>query len=145
MNKQRVVAVSGGFDPLHIGHIRLLEEAKKLGDHLVVILNNDNWLEKKKGYVFMPEQEREAVLRALKYVDDVVLTSHGKNQEDVSVCQALEKLRPEVFANGGDRRADNIPEYDLCQRLGIEMAFNVGGEKAQSSSDLVRKAREIKL
>lgn len=135
------IAVSGGFDPVHVGHIRLLAEAKTLGDRLVVILNNDYWLQKKKGYVFMPQNERAVVLKAIRYVDDVVITAHTQNPEDISVCRELEKLRPDIFANGGDRRADNIPEYELCHRLGIVMKFNVGGEKAQSSSGLVKKVR----
>jgi cytidyltransferase-like protein len=137
------VAISGGFDPVHIGHIRLMEEGRALGDRLVVILNNDNWLKKKKGYAFMEEKEREAVLRAIRYVDDVIITKHPKDPKDMSVCETLEELRPDIFVNGGDRNPDNSPasEHDLCQKLGIEMIFNVGGEKAQSSSELVKRAK----
>lgn len=138
----KTVAVSGGFDPIHIGHVRLFEEAKKLGGRLVVILNNDHWLKKKKGYAFMSQEERAEVIRALRAVDEVIVTEHQKNPEDMSVCRELEKLKPEVYANGGDRHAGNIPEYELCQRLGIEMVFNVGqGGKVQSSSELVERAR----
>lgn len=137
------VAVSGGFDPLHIGHVKLIGEAKKLGDRLVVIANNDNWLKAKKNYVFMNELERAAILQAMRDVDEVIITSHPENPKDMSVCAELEKLKPDIFANGGDRKADNIPEYDLCERLGIKMVFNVGGDKAQSSSELVKKVRTI--
>lgn len=137
----KTAAVSGGFDPVHVGHIKLLEEAKKLGDRLVVILNNDNWLKKKKGYVFMTEKERAAVLAAIRWVDEVIITSHPENPEDMSVCRELAKLKPDVFANGGDRKAGNIPEYQFCETEGIETIFNVGGEKAQSSSQLVKAAR----
>lgn len=137
----KTVAVSGGFDPVHVGHISLLSEAKKLGGRLVVILNNDNWLLKKKGYVFMAEKERAAVLGAIRWVDEVIITSHPENPSDMSVCQELAKLKPDVFVNGGDRKADNIPEYQFCDSEGIEMIFNVGGEKAQSSSELVKAAR----
>lgn len=137
----KTVAISGGFDPVHIGHLQLMKEAKTLGDRLVVILNNDSWLLRKKGYVFMSEKERAAVLSAIKYVDKVILTAHPCNPKDVSVCKELKKLKPDIFANGGDRKAGNIPEYKLCKKLGIKMAFNVGGKKAQSSSWLVRKAR----
>lgn len=137
------VAVSGGFDPLHIGHIKLIREAKTLGDRLVVIVNNDNWLKAKKNYVFMNELERAAILRAMRDVDEAVITSHLENPTDMSVCAELEKLKPDIFANGGDRKADNIPEYDLCERLGIKMVFNAGGDKAQSSSELVKKARAL--
>lgn len=97
--KPIVVAVSGGFDPLHPGHIRLFEEAKKLGDELVVILNNDHWLRKKKSYVFMPQQERKEILEALRVVDRVVLTEHPEDPTDMSVCADLERIRPDVFAN----------------------------------------------
>ncbi len=144
MVRRTTVAVSGGFDPVHSGHISLFREAKKLGDRLVVILNNDHWLKKKKGYVFMPQKDREAVLRAIRYVDDVKVTAHPKNSDDISVCQILKRLRPNIFANGGDRLPSNIPEYDLCEKLGIKMVFKVGGEKAQSSSELVRQVRSRK-
>lgn len=139
------VGVSGGFDPVHIGHLKLLGAAKALGDRLVVILNNDPWVKKKKGYVFMDQEGREAVLRAIRYVDDVVLTAHPDDPQDMSVCGELRGLRPDIFANGGDRKADNIPEYKLCQKLGIKMAFNVGGEKTQSSSELVRKVKNLNV
>ena len=143
------VAVSGGFDPVHIGHINLFRSAKKLGDRLVVILNNDNWLKKKKGFVFMQEDERKAVLEAIRYIDEVIITSHLENPEDMSICRELRQLKPDIFANGGDRDMQDAqiqgsslkPEYELCPRLGIEMAFNVGGRKASSSSELVRKAK----
>jgi len=144
--KPRVVAVSGGFDPIHIGHVRMFNEAKKFGDKLVIILNNDNWLRKKKGASFMPDQERKEVIEALGAVDEVILTSHGENPEDMSVCAELEKLRPNVFANGGDRKNENdIPEAVVCRKHGIEMVFNVGkGGKVQSSSWLLEKYKDIK-
>ena len=133
----KVVAVSGGMDPIHIGHVRLLQQAKLLGDKLVVILNNDNWLTTKKGKPFMPQEERKEILLALKCVDGVVITDHKSNDTDTSVCNELHKLKPDIFANGGDRKQGNIPEYDLCTELGIEMIFNVGGGKIQSSSWLI--------
>lgn len=138
--KKRVVAVSGGFDPVHIGHVRMFQEARNLGDELVVIINNDNWLRAKKGYVFSPEEERVELIQHFPFVDRVVLTKHPEEVSDRSVCDALEALRPDVFANGGDRFADNVPELALCERLGIEMVFNIGGNKIQSSSDMVKKA-----
>ena len=135
-SKERIiVAVSGGFDPIHIGHIRLFQEAKALGDELVVILNNDNWLKKKKGYVFMPQEERAEILVALAMVDRVVLTNHPSNPQDMSVCQELRELRPHIFANGGDRKEDNVPEVLVCNEMGCKLAFNMGeGGKVQSSS-----------
>ena len=138
---KRVVAVSGGFDPIHVGHVRMMQEAKALGDELVVILNNDHWLRKKKGYVFMPEAERKEVIEALGCVDRVMLTFHGEHPTDMSVCAELEALRPDVFANGGDRKQDNVPEVAVCAAIGCDMVFNVGaGGKMQSSSWLVEAA-----
>ena len=140
MRKKKTVAVSGGWDPIHIGHVRLFNEAKKLGDTLVVILNNDNWLLAKKGYAFMPEKERKELIEGLRAVDRVLLTKHKKNDKDRSVCRELRELRPDVFANGGDRVAGNIPEYALCEELGIKMVFGIGkGGKIQSSSWLLEK------
>ncbi len=144
MEKRRgtkVVAVSGGFDPLHKGHVRLCNEAKALGDYLVVILNNDHWLLAKKGFVFMDEAERMEILQALRAVDEVVLTRHAVSPEDMSVCGMLRELRPHIFANGGDRKEGNVPEYAVCTELDIEMAFGVGGGKVQSSSQLVQRSR----
>ena len=138
------VAVSGGFDPVHIGHIKLFEEARRLGDRLVVILNNDNWLLEKKGFIFMTGNERAAILKALRHVDEVVLTKHLRHTGDMSVVEELKQLKPDIFANGGDRKAENIPEYEFCQKSGIKMIFNVGGEKTQSSSELVRKVKTLK-
>ncbi len=138
--KKKVVAVSGGWDPLHIGHIRLFNAAKKLGSELVVIINNDNWLYTKKGYSFMPEKERRELIESLNAVDRVVLTSHQTDDIDRSVCRELRRLKPDIFANGGDRQANNIPEYTLCENLGIKMVFGVGrGGKIQSSSWLLEK------
>lgn len=140
--KKKIVAVSGGFDPVHIGHVRMFEAAKKLSDQLVVILNNDNWLKKKKGYVFMHEKERKEIIEAFKMVDKVVITKHTKNSKDTSVCAELQKIKPDIFANGGDRKLDNIPEVEVCKQIKCKMIFNVGkGGKVQSSSWLVNKQR----
>lgn len=142
--KSIVVAVSGGFDPLHIGHVRLFQEAKKLGDKLIVILNNDNWLMAKKGYVFMQESERKEVLGSLSSVDEVVLTKHAKNPKDMSVCRELLGLQPNIFANGGDRYKHNIPEVAVCNTIGCRMVFNVGaGGKVQSSSWLLNNHKKL--
>ena len=135
-----IVAVSGGFDPIHAGHVRLFEEAKKLGDKLVVVLNNDNWLKKKKGYVFMPQRERKEVIEALRVVDKVVLTSHRPNPKDMGVAKELRKLRPNIFANGGDRPSQSLPkpEKTVCKAIGCKMVYSIGrGGKVQSSSWLL--------
>jgi D-beta-D-heptose 7-phosphate kinase/D-beta-D-heptose 1-phosphate adenosyltransferase len=143
MRSKVVVAVSGGFDPVHIGHIRMFQEAKRLGDELVIILNNDHWLQKKKGFVFMPEKERAEILLATKGVDRVVLTDHFPHDTDRSVVRMLRQIRPNIFANGGDREsAKDIPEQELCADLGIEMVFGVGfGGKVQSSSWLTKNTK----
>ena len=135
----KTVAVSGGFDPIHIGHLRMFKKARELGDKLVVILNNDNWLMTKKSFIFMPENERKEILEAFKYVDEVVLSYHEQNPKDSSVCSELEVIMPDIFANGGDRKAGNIPEYALCKELDIKMKFNVGGKKVRSSSEIAKK------
>jgi D-beta-D-heptose 7-phosphate kinase/D-beta-D-heptose 1-phosphate adenosyltransferase len=135
-----VVAVSGGFDPIHIGHIRYFKEAKMLGDKLLVILNDDEWLMRKKGYVFMPLEERIEILRAIRYVDEIVVREPA---EDTSINHMLEKLPIHIFAKGGDRTLENIPEVEVCTRRGIKMVFGIGGDdKPQSSSWLVEKVRE---
>lgn len=137
--KSIVVAVSGGMDPVHPGHIKLFKNSKKLGTKLVVILNNDNWLKKKKGFTFLSEKERKDILLSIKYVDQVYVTKHKPNDSDTSVCEALKKIKPNLFCNGGDQFATTIPEYKLCKELGIKMKFNVGGKKIQSSSQLVNE------
>ncbi len=132
---EKIVAVSGGFDPVHIGHIRMFRDAAKLGK-LVVILNTDDFLLRKKGYVFMPLDERREIIESIKYVDSTVVSV----DEDDSVCKTLETLKPDVFANGGDRASrSDIRETEICKKLGIEMIFGIGGDKVQSSSELAKK------
>ena len=143
------VLVSGGFDPIHIGHVNLFREAKALGDYLIVLANSDNWLMAKKGFVFMKQEERKAIIEAIRWVDEVQITSHKQNPADMSITEDLKRIKPDIFANGGDRDkkdADTAssslnPEQALCQQLGIKMVFNVGGGKLQSSSELVKKAK----
>jgi len=145
---KKIVMVSGGFDPVHIGHVRMFEEAKKLGDELVVLLNNDNWLKLKKGYVFMPENERKEIIEAFKAVNRVILTSHEENTKDISISKDLLAIRPHIFAKGGDRHVGNIPtpEVLVCREIGCEIINDIGfGGKVQSSSELVKKAREGKI
>ncbi|MHA1304297.1 MAG: adenylyltransferase/cytidyltransferase family protein [Candidatus Heimdallarchaeaceae archaeon] len=136
--KTKVVAVSGGFDPVHAGHIRYFKEAKKLGDKLVVILNSDNFLLAKKGFKFMSFEERKEIIEALECVDEVIECI----DEDQTVCETLMRLVPDIFAKGGDRTIDNIPEKEICDKLGIKLVFGVGGGKIQSSSLLVKRICE---
>jgi cytidyltransferase-like protein len=129
-----IVVVSGGFDPVHSGHIRLIKAARLLGDHLIVGINSDEWLTRKKGQAFMPWQERLCVLNNLRQVDEV----YTFDDEDGTAGHLLQQVRahyPEariIFANGGDRTPDNIPEMTIPA---IEFVFGVGGsDKANSSS-----------
>ena len=140
--KKNTVAVSGGFDPVHIGHVRMFQEARKLGDKWIVILNNDHWLKKKKGHIFMSQKERKEIIEALGCVDEVIYTKHGKNPSDMSVCRELRDLKPHIFANGGDRYGKNIvtPEISVCREINCTDVYNVGhGGKVQSSSWLLAK------
>jgi cytidyltransferase-like protein len=154
--KKTVVVVSGGFDPLHIGHVRLFEAAKKLGDELVVILNNDVWLSEKKSAPFMQEQERKEIIEALRVVDRVVVTKHDLSDPDYtecyprwrSVCGALREIKPDIFANGGDRDEADAADpnssayYErlLFKEINCMLINNVGhGGKVQSSSWLTDK------
>ena len=135
----KTVVVSGGFDPVHIGHLQLFEEAKKLGDHLIVIVNSDKFLEEKKNFVFMPLIERKQIILGFSCVDEVI----DSIDEDHTVRKTLQKLstnrKIDIFANGGDRKnLEDIPEYEICKKNKIEMIFDVGGGKIQSSSDLTK-------
>ena len=138
MNKTECVVVSGGFDPIHIGHLRMFKEASELASKLIVIVNNDNFLTEKKGYVFMPIEERLEIIEWFGVVDMVVESI----DKDLTVCETLQWLAKEenvkIFANGGDRNnTDAIPEADVCRKNKIAMKFNVGGGKIQSSSSLI--------
>ncbi len=140
--KSITVLVSGGFDPIHPGHVRLFHEAKKLGDKLIVLLNNDNWLLKKKGFTFFSEKERKEIIASLRDVDEVRLTSHKPNAKDMSVCVDLLKIRPDIFAQGGDRKKGALPgcEVTICEEIGCKMVYNIGpGGKIQSSSVVAAK------
>ncbi len=139
MKSKKVVAISGGFDPVHVGHVRMIAAAARMGD-VIIIANSDKWLMRKKGYVFMDYDERQEILYNFKGVIDVV----EAQDDDGSVCKTLERVKPDIFANGGDRKSDNVPEVALCDKLGIELRWNVGGEKIQSSSELVAKTKNKK-
>ncbi|MCG2690345.1 HAD-IIB family hydrolase [Candidatus Parcubacteria bacterium] len=136
--KQKVVAVSGYFNPVHRGHINLFKAARALGDKLVVILNNDEQVKLKGSCPFMAQKDRKAVLEAIECISEVVISIDA----DRTVCKTLELIKPDIFANGGDRReALDIPETEVCKQYNIEMVFNVGGGKATSSSWLIDKAK----
>ena len=128
------VLVTGGFDPLHSGHISYLESASKLGDWLVVGINSDAWLKRKKCRHFMPFQERCAIIKSLRCVDEII----EFDDSDDTACDAIAKIMYThnrcIFANGGDRTDDNIPEQRL-EQSNLKFVFGVGGDnKANSSS-----------
>ena len=128
----KTIAVSGGFDPIHIGHVRMILGASRHGQ-VIVIVNSDEWLIRKKNYNFMTWSDRAEILAGIKGVTSV----HRVDDSDGTVCEALRRLRPDYFANGGDRKNNNTPEMNVCNELGIELLWNVGGEKIRSSSTIV--------
>jgi D-beta-D-heptose 7-phosphate kinase/D-beta-D-heptose 1-phosphate adenosyltransferase len=131
----KTICVSGGFDPIHIGHVRMIEKAADLGN-VVVILNTDEWLLRKKGFFVMPWEQRREILLALRSVHNVIIA----RDDDDTVCETLKYLKPDYFANGGDRTTKNTPEKKLCKELGITMLWGMGGKKIASSSELVKRA-----
>ena len=137
MNKKlTTVAVSGYFDPIHVGHLEYLQLAKKLGDNLIVIINNNLQAELKKGSTFMDEKDRMEIVAALRCVDEVFLSI----DTDKSVCKSLEHIKPDIFANGGDRSLDEIPETAVMKKYNIKMIDGLGS-KIRSSSDLTGLGR----
>ena len=129
--KLTTVALSGYFDPIHVGHLEYLQLAKKLGDNLIVIINNNLQAELKKGSTFMDEKDRMEIVAALRCVDEVFLSI----DTDKSVCKSLERIKPDIFANGGDRSLDEIPETAVMKKYNIKMVDGLGS-KIRSSSDL---------
>tara|TARA_B100000287_G_scaffold41097_1_gene37287 strand:- start:40 stop:492 length:453 start_codon:yes stop_codon:yes gene_type:complete len=136
----KIVVVSGGFDPIHSGHIAYLSSAKNLGDKLIVALNSDKWLKNKKGFAFMSFKERKIVLEAINVVDSV----KSFEDDELGSCKnALEEIKKEykgqkiIFANGGDRNQSNIPEMEVQD---IDFVFGIGGnDKKNSSSEMMKR------
>ena len=141
-NEQRpTVMVSGGFDPVHAGHIRMIRHAAKYGD-VIVVANSDDWLWRKKGFVFMEYERRVEILNAIK---GVILVD-SVDDSDGTVCEAITRLKPTYFANGGDRGKSNTPEQTVCEELGVKLLWGIGGEeKVDSSSDLAKKVRDFEM
>ena len=143
---KKIVITSGFFNPLHIGHINLIREAKKLGDFLVVVVNNDEQVKIKGTMSFMAQQERIEIVKALKYADHVMLSV----DKDGTVAKSLQSITKQhegefIFAKGGDRNFDNLPESEkkVCKKYNIKVVNNVGGEKVQSSSWLLKNKNRI--
>lgn len=134
----KIVLATGGFDPIHSGHIRYLKEAKTLGDMLIVGINSDEWLERKKGRAFMPWNERLCIINNLKMVDEV----YTFDDEDGTARHFIQQVRAHypdaelIFVNGGDRTANNVPESD---EPNVEFVYEVGGNKTASSSDFLQR------
>src|SRR6056297_1612565 len=138
--KKNKVAVSGYFNPLHVGHLEMIEKAKELGDYLIVIVNNDKQVKLKGSHPFMPEEDRLKIISALSAVDEVFLSI----DEDKTVCKSLKSINPDIFANGGDRKnLNDIPEYQICYDLDIKMVDGLGG-KIRASSEMIAKAKKHK-
>lgn len=138
-----MIALSGGFDPLHAGHLRYIRNAAKF-DEVIIFLNSDEWLIKKKGYSFMEFDQRKELLLALPGVTEVELAIDDENG---TVIDSIKKnaLRISAFGKGGDRTEINTPEIDICHKLDIPIIFGLGGAKIASSTDLVERARENRV
>ena len=129
----RKVAVSGYFNPLHVGHLEMINKASRLGDYLIVIVNNDKQIKLKGSKVFMNQVDRKKIMESIKGVDEVYV-SHS---EDKSICIDLEMIKPDIFANGGDRHQGEVPEAKVCKEFNIKMVDGLG-KKIRSSSEILK-------
>ena len=144
----RVVVISGYFNPIHTGHLDYIKAASKLGDKLVVIVNNDEQVKLKGSVPFQDEEERKKIVSNIKGVDHAVISI----DKDTTVCESLRQeyhnyrndyfFDSMIFCNGGDRKEGGVPEDLLEQELGIRMIYNIGGEKTQSSSNLLKGIKD---
>jgi len=142
MSEATFIALSGGFDPVHIGHIRMINAASKYGK-VIIILNSDKWLMRKKGFVFQSWMERAEILENIRHVESCYMA----DDKDNTVSKSLLKIKSDIphlkyFGNGGDRTEENIPELDICKQIGIEAIFGLGGPKIQSSSKLTANVQK---
>jgi rfaE bifunctional protein nucleotidyltransferase chain/domain len=135
ITEKTIVVASGYFNPLHEGHVEYLNQASKLGDILIVIVNNDEQVKLKGSKAFMTEVQRLKIVRNLRCVDMAVLSIDN----DKTVCRTLAMLRPHIFAKGGDTNVNNIPEREICKKLDIKIVDGLGG-KINSSSWILKKA-----
>lgn len=138
-NIRKIVVVSGGFDPIHSGHIAYFKAAKELGDYLIVALNSDDWLKNKKGSCFMPFDERKLVIEHLMMVNSVISFEDDDHGSATNALLKVKKMHPNdkiIFANGGDRGQGNVPEMAVD---GIGFAFSVGGDDKKNSSSWILK------
>ena len=143
--RRSIIVMSGGFDPVHKGHLRMFREASWLGHQVIVGLNSDEWLTRKKGKPFMGFGERKEILEAFRYVNQVI----PFNDDDGTACDVIEKVNSMYntdqkiyFANGGDRGKENVPEVKMCKHLDVVMLWGIGGGKIQSSSWLTNGGKD---
>jgi len=144
---KKIIILSGGFDPIHIGHVRMFKAAKEIESTVVVGVNSDEWLSRKKGQPFMKETERIEILNSLKYIDSVI----SFDDSDDTACDLIKKVlglykNNDVkifFGNGGDRTSKTTPEIKFCKQNDIEMLWNLGGGKIQSSSNLIDRSSQL--
>ena len=162
--RKSVIVLSGGFDPIHKGHLRMFREASWLGHQVIVGLNSDEWLTRKKDKPFMEFEERKEILEGFKYTNQVL----PFDDSDDTASDIIRKVANHYwdntefwewddaetdaagffnyysiyFANGGDREVDNVPEVEVCKDMGVEMLWGIGGGKIQSSSDLIKNAEK---
>ena len=143
----KIILLSGGFDPVHKGHVEMFKAAKNFADHVVVGLNSDEWLTRKKGQPFMEWDERKFILESIKYIDYVL----GFDDSDDTACDFIRKVNQfyntdndsqVFFGNGGDRTDETTPEMTYCKGKGVKLLFGVGGGKIQSSSDLIKNSQK---
>ena len=140
-NENKIIALSGGFDPIHIGHLQLFKDASEYGD-VVIILNSDDWLAKRKGYHFMKWREREIILNSIPWVSRVIKVDDRYG----NVCKAIKKLKPDYFGNGGTRKKTNTPKPEIrcCEEVGTIMLWNLGENAMQDGNILTIQDRCIK-
>ena len=136
MKKNIIVAVSGYFNPIHIGHLEMMKKAKELGDYLVVIINNDKQVKLKGSVPFMNAKDRAEIIKAIRYADTVFISV----DKDKTVRRSLKIIKPDIFAQGGDRNEGNIPEAEICKKLNIKIIDGCG-KKIRSSSILIKNAK----
>ena len=126
LKKKIIVLASGSFDPVHIGHVKYFQEARRFGDKLIVVIKNDNWLRNKKGYVFMPQNDRKEIIESFSSVDEVIISKHSAKDKDISICREIKKIKPDIIANEEGKFSVNVDELKLSKKLEIKVFFNVG-------------------